>query len=428
MRLFHASSAGAFSKECWITHESSIGSAYAKKSDRVRTLIGQYCFKLMKGFWELGWLLALWAVPVAQGQFTYTITNDTATITGYAGYPGPSGDMTIPDMIDGYPVTSIGTGAFHNCTGLTSVTFPNSVTNIGDSAFFNCAGMTNVTIGGGVTSLGTWAFGYCGSLANVTIPDSVSSIGDFSFYKCTSLTSVTIVGCGFSVIGNWAFGDCSNLANATIGNGVTSMGMYVFDNCTSLSSATIIGCGSTSIGDSAFHYCTNLSSVTIGNGVTGISYLAFGYCKGLTSLTIPESVTGIDAAAFSDCSNLSMYFKGNAPYVTNSTFYFYTKATVYYLPGTTGWSSTYGGLPTAPWVLPYPLILSSTVSFGVQSNGFRFRISWATNAPITVEACTNLAGHIWLPVVTTALTKGWTDFSDAAWTNYPSRFYRIRSP
>ena len=57
-------------------------------------------------------------------------------------------------------VTSIGSYAFYNCTGLTSVTIPNSVTSIGNSAFSGCSGLTSVTIPNSVTSIGERAFGY----------------------------------------------------------------------------------------------------------------------------------------------------------------------------------------------------------------------------------------------------------------------------
>ena len=101
---------------------------------------------------------------------------------------------------------------------------------------------------------------------------------------------------------------------------------------------------------------------------------------------------------------------------------------MYYLPGTTGWGATYGGLPTAPWYLPTPSILGSGYGLGVSSNGFRFTISWATNVAVVVEACTNLGKPAWQPVQTNALTDGTAYFSDPQRTNYPYRFYRLRSP
>ena len=104
-----------------------------------------------------------------------------------------------------------------------------------------------------------------------------------------------------------------------------------------------------------------------------------------------------------------------------------TNVTIYYLPGTTGWGSTFGGRPTALWFLPNPLILNNGPSFGVKTNLFGFIISWATNIPVAVEACTNAANHTWSPVSTNSLTNGSSYFSDPQWTNYPARFYRLRS-
>jgi len=104
------------------------------------------------------------------------------------------------------------------------------------------------------------------------------------------------------------------------------------------------------------------------------------------------------------------------------------QASVYYLPGTTGWGATFAGRPTALWVLPYPLILNNGSSFGVQTNGFSFVISWATNLSVVVEACTNLVNPIWSRVGTNPLAGGSSYFSDPQWTNHPTRFYRLVSP
>src|SRR5262249_35114705 len=102
-------------------------------------------------------------------------------------------------------------------------------------------------------------------------------------------------------------------------------------------------------------------------------------------------------------------------------------ATVYYLPGTMGWGTTFGGLPTALWSLPYPVVLENGPYFGVQTNGFGFVISWATNLSVVVEASTNLANPAWIPVGTNSLSNGSSYFSDPNWTKYPSRFYRLRA-
>jgi len=101
-----------------------------------------------------------------------------------------------------------------------------------------------------------------------------------------------------------------------------------------------------------------------------------------------------------------------------------TNATVYYLPGTTGWGTTFAGRPAVLWK---PLVQISDAGFGVRTNLFGFTITWANNQVVVVEAATNLANPAWTPVGTNTLIGGSSYFSDPQWTNYPARFYRLRS-
>ena len=90
----------------------------------------------------------------------------------------------IKDLVIPNSVTSIGGSAFSGCRYLTSVTIPNSVTSIGNSAFDGCYNLTSVTIPNSVTSIGNSAFSCCSGLTSVTIPNSVTSIGDYAFWYC----------------------------------------------------------------------------------------------------------------------------------------------------------------------------------------------------------------------------------------------------
>ena len=100
---------------------------------------------------------------------------------------------------------------------------------------------------------------------------------------------------------------------------------------------------------------------------------------------------------------------------------------MYYLPNTTGWDlyALLSGIPTALWL---PQVQTSSTSFGIQTNQFGFNMNWAGGQTVVVEACTDLSNPVWQPVQTNKLTGGSAYFSDPQWTNYPGRFYRLRSP
>jgi len=73
-------------------------------------------------------------------------------------------------------VTSIGSDAFYDCSGLAALLIPNSVTNLGNGAFEYCGGLTNISIGTNVTTIGSAAFASCSNLTGIAIPRGVTSI------------------------------------------------------------------------------------------------------------------------------------------------------------------------------------------------------------------------------------------------------------
>ena len=230
------------------------------------------------------------------------IKEGTACISDRA-FDGCTGlaSVTIPNS-----VTLIGRFAFYGCSSLTSVNIPNSVTKIGERVFEGCTGLTSVTIGNSVTSIGERTFMDCTGLTSVTIGNTVSNIGWRAFFGCTSLTSVTFnaENCESPISSDLAwFKDCP-LTSLTVGNDVKSIPKYLAYNQTKLKTVTI-GNSVTSISDEAFGGCTGLTSVIIPNSVTSIGESAFKGCTGLTSVTIPNSVTTIGEGAFAGCTGLS---------------------------------------------------------------------------------------------------------------------------
>ena len=304
-------------------------------------------------------------------DFEYETYDGSITIQQYIG---PAGVVVIPGTINGYPVTSIEgeglNGVFQNVK-VTSVTIPGSVTSIGFNAFQGCTSLTNVTIANGITTIWNDMLNGCTSLTSVTIPNSVTNIGEGAFQDCIHLTSITIPG------------------------SVTSIEAFAFDS-------------------------TGLTNIFIPNSVTSIGFRAFYYDL-LTSVTIPSSVTNIGDYAFQNCESLiSAYFQGNAP-PDDGTAFSGDPATVYYLPGTTGWSTTFGGVPAVLWNPQATALTTSGRQFG-------FNITGPTNATIVVEACTNLANPVWIPISTNVLASGTSPYTDVSGTNNPSRFYRFAAP
>ena len=216
----------------------------------------------------------------------YDLREDSAIVTyrnwGVENY---SGNIVIPDYViyleKTYSVRAIGDYAFSGCSGLTSITIPNSITSIGYSAFEGCSGLTSVVIPNSVTSLGYGTFDGCEGLIKVII-NSNTVLNKHQMRDIFGYQVKTYV----------------------IGEDVTSIGSYAFSDCTALTSVTIPN-SVTSIGGGAFMGCSSLTSFTIPNSVTSIGWAAFSGCSSLTSVTIPNSVTSIDNEAFSDCTELA---------------------------------------------------------------------------------------------------------------------------
>ena len=342
-------------------------------------------------------LLLLLTLPsVVQAQFYYTTNNGTITIMLYEG---PGGAVTIPSMIDGYPVTSIGDEAFYACFSLTSVTIPAGVTGIGVEVFAFCSSLTAITVDannpaytsvagvlfdksqttlvaylggvaepyaihGSVTSIDDYAFCLC-KLANITIPNSVTNIGNGAFDDCRSLTSATIPS-SVTAIGSYAFFGCRSLTAVSIGRRVISIGSDAFAQCKSLSAITVDALNPvySSAGGVLFNKSqTTLvtypggkaGSYTIPGSVTSIGELAFSYCTGLTSITIPNSVTILGIGAFEESSLTSVTIGNSVTNIADFAFEDCTSLRGLYLQGNApglGWSVFSGDTNATVYYVP----------------------------------------------------------------------------
>jgi len=120
--------------------------------------------------------------PVTGGENTYAyklLDDGTVELTGFL--PGVSvADVVIPSTVTlngkDYSVTSIGTGAFYECTALQSVQFEAPIKSIGFMAFALCTGLTSIALPEGLETIGQSAFAYCTGLVSVTIPQSIQVI------------------------------------------------------------------------------------------------------------------------------------------------------------------------------------------------------------------------------------------------------------
>ena len=177
-----------------------------------------------------------------------------------------------------------------------------------------------------------------------------------------------------------------------------------------------------------------MTSIYIPSSVRSVPDGTFEGCS-LRNVVFGAGVTAIEDFAFYEDSHLTQaLFLGNAPTVIQTGDqppFGGCPVTVYYLPGTTGWSNTFGqtiyfndGAPTAVW---NPVLQTTDGNFGVRSNRFGFNITGGSNLPVAILACTNIGNPVWTPLMNVTLTNGSYYFSEPLQTNTP-RFYGLGFP
>lgn len=233
-------------------------------------------------------------------------------------------------------VTTIGDGAFMDCTSLTTITLPYFIARIGNSAFENCTALATFTtmdgadnktaalrtIGDraffgntslnnvdvnttkGVNTIGVSAFENCGQLATINL-SGVTRFAEGVFRNAKALKSVTMSANASIYVGQEAFRNCVTLSDITARIAAVDDG--AFRNCISLRAITFVSSGIEYIGSNAFNGCVLIQKVSIPSSVVAIGDSAFDGCRGITSLTFEsnETLQTIGYSAFGGCSLLT---------------------------------------------------------------------------------------------------------------------------
>ena len=300
------------------------------------------------------------------GGYYYTIlTDSTVAITHPTGQYGVySGNVTIPEGVQNpstykyYYVTQIYFSTFEECTGLISVTIPNTITEIQSRSFKGCTSLRTVVMGKNCSFYNPKSNGYasrvfenCPNLTSITCwmfnPDKWVELDGYYNFDQSVLNNATLyVPRGavpnYQDTEGWrlfahiqeAPGDYNydfyqdGIFYKIRGSGQVKVTYRDEDYNNYRGTVTVpatVNYNNTNytvkgIGDYAFRDCGNLTKVNLPATIDSIGSYAFTYCSKLTEIDIPNGVTYIADGAFASCSTLkSIMFPAGVTKIYGST-------------------------------------------------------------------------------------------------------------
>jgi hypothetical protein len=328
---------GAFAGCSSLTAVYFLGNRPEIGADAIPESTELLCKEGASGWSDTGRMTMLSASSADGSAVDAVVIDGTAVIIG--GTPNTLGNVTVPDIINGYVVDTIGSyafagskespradvtsvvieaqlkglreRAFYCCTGLADITLPSSLAFVGDEAFRMDTALTGMGLPQAVAFIGFEAYRDCRSLTVIDVPDSVTFLGGGAFYICSGVTEATI-GAELSGVSEREFGYCSSLRTVSFSSSVGYVGHNAFYMCRSLSEIDLHGCFS--IGDGAFFGCESLLHPDFGDVLTEIGSSAFSGCLLFDRLRLPDTVVSVGANAFAYCDSLhDISFSGDMP-------------------------------------------------------------------------------------------------------------------
>ena len=220
--------------------------------------------------------------------WVYALREDGTAEIVRCDQPETVGSLTVPETLNGIPVTAIGDNAFSQCYYLTDVTLPEGITHIGDFAFEDCTDIETLTIPGTVTSMGCNPF--IGTTIRLQLAARNTALEQQGAFLLDRETK-RLICCQSSPEGTE-----EAPAALTIPTGTREIGDYAFSRTDA--AAVVLPAGVTKIGRCAFQRCLNLASVTLPEGVEEIGDHAFQRCSKLEAVNLPDSVTHLGRNPF----------------------------------------------------------------------------------------------------------------------------------